>query len=54
MNVYGRKERTLILSPPVAWYGQIPGLKVVSPYSAEDCRGLLKVRSPAQAPWARA
>lgn len=26
-----------------AWYGQIPGLKVVSPYSAEDCRGLLKV-----------
>ena len=27
-----------------AWYGQIPGLKVVSPWSAEDCRGLLKVR----------
>lgn len=26
-----------------AWYGAIPGLKVVSPYSAEDCRGLLKV-----------
>lgn len=26
-----------------AWYGQIPGLKVVSPWSAEDCRGLLKV-----------
>ncbi|KAI0005033.1 thiamine diphosphate-binding protein [Russula compacta] len=25
-----------------AWYGQIPGLKVVSPWSAEDCRGLLK------------
>ncbi|SGY66735.1 BQ5605_C004g02700 [Microbotryum silenes-dioicae] len=21
-----------------SWYGQIPGLKVVSPYSAEDCR----------------
>jgi pyruvate/2-oxoglutarate/acetoin dehydrogenase E1 component len=23
-----------------AWYGQIPGLKVVSPWSAEDCKGL--------------
>ncbi|GAA5903890.1 hypothetical protein JCM5296_005581 [Sporobolomyces johnsonii] len=31
-----------------SWYGQIPGLKVVSPYSAEDCRGLFKaaVRDP--------
>ncbi|KAK9454314.1 thiamine diphosphate-binding protein [Dipodascopsis uninucleata] len=31
-----------------AWYGQIPGMKVVSPYSAEDCRGLLKaaIRDP--------
>lgn len=28
-----------------AWYGQIPGLKVVSPWSAEDCKGLLKVRT---------
>ena len=28
-----------------AWYGQIPGLKVVSPWSAEDCKGLLKVRN---------
>lgn len=27
-----------------AWYGQIPGLKVISPWSAEDCKGLLKVR----------
>ena len=27
-----------------AWYGSIPGLKVVSPWSAEDCKGLLKVR----------
>ena len=27
-----------------AWYGSIPGLKVISPYSAEDCKGLLKVR----------
>ena len=26
-----------------AWYGQVPGLKVVSPWSAEDCKGLLKV-----------
>jgi pyruvate dehydrogenase E1 component beta subunit len=31
-----------------SWYGQIPGLKVVSPYSAEDCKGLLKsaIRDP--------
>ncbi len=26
-----------------AWYGSIPGLKVVSPWNAEDCKGLLKV-----------
>lgn len=25
-----------------AWYSSVPGLKVVSPYDAEDCRGLLK------------
>ena len=35
---------------PAAWYGQIPGLKVVSPYSAEDCRGLLKVCSSLDPP----
>lgn len=31
-----------------AWYGHCPGLKVLSPYSAEDCRGLLKseIRDP--------
>src|SRR3954464_9169079 len=28
-----------------AWYGSIPGLKVVSPWSAEDAKGLLKVNS---------
>ena len=26
-----------------AWYGHCPGLKVISPYDSEDCRGLLKV-----------
>jgi pyruvate/2-oxoglutarate/acetoin dehydrogenase E1 component len=25
-----------------AWYMSVPGLKVVSPYSAEDARGLIK------------
>lgn len=25
-----------------AWYSSVPGLKVVSPYDVEDCRGLLK------------
>jgi pyruvate dehydrogenase E1 component beta subunit len=25
-----------------AWYGAIPGLKVIAPYSAADCKGLLK------------
>ncbi|XP_028414442.1 pyruvate dehydrogenase E1 component subunit beta, mitochondrial-like [Dendronephthya gigantea] len=31
-----------------AWYGNCPGLKVLSPYSAEDAKGLLKaaVRDP--------
>lgn len=31
-----------------AWYAHCPGLKVISPYSAEDCRGLLKaaIRDP--------
>ncbi len=24
------------------WYSSVPGLKVVSPYSVEDCRGLMK------------
>jgi len=26
-----------------AWYGSVPGLKVIAPYSSEDARGLLKV-----------
>mmetsp|Transcript_3561 Transcript_3561/g.9099 ORF Transcript_3561/g.9099 Transcript_3561/m.9099 type:complete len:252 (+) Transcript_3561:497-1252(+) len=25
-----------------AWYSQVPGLKVLSPYDSEDCRGLMK------------
>lgn len=31
-----------------SWYGQVPGLKVISPYSSEDARGLLKaaIRDP--------
>ncbi|XP_070192620.1 pyruvate dehydrogenase E1 component subunit beta, mitochondrial-like isoform X2 [Littorina saxatilis] len=31
-----------------AWYSSCPGLKVLSPYSSEDCRGLLKaaIRDP--------
>ena len=31
-----------------AWYGSVPGLKVLSPYSSEDCKGLLKsvIRDP--------
>merc|ERR1711983_523415 len=31
-----------------AWYAHCPGLKVVSPYDSEDCKGLLKasVRDP--------
>jgi len=31
-----------------AWYSHCPGLKVISPYSSEDCKGLLKasIRDP--------
>nr|QBH74082.1 pyruvate dehydrogenase [Encarsia formosa] len=31
-----------------AWYAHCPGLKVISPYNSEDCRGLLKaaIRDP--------
>jgi len=31
-----------------AWYAHVPGLKVLTPYSAEDARGLLKaaIRDP--------
>lgn len=31
-----------------AWYSHVPGVKVISPYSSEDCKGLLKaaIRDP--------
>ena len=31
-----------------SWYGHVPGLKVITPYSAADCKGLLKaaIRDP--------
>jgi pyruvate/2-oxoglutarate/acetoin dehydrogenase E1 component len=31
-----------------AWYAHVPGLKVLTPYSSEDARGLLKaaIRDP--------
>ncbi|CAG9857502.1 unnamed protein product [Phyllotreta striolata] len=31
-----------------AWYTHVPGLKVISPYNSEDCKGLLKaaIRDP--------
>jgi len=29
-----------------AWYGSVPGLKVVSPWNSEDAKGLLKVKYP--------
>jgi len=37
-----------ILQCFAAWYGQVPGLKVLTPYDAEDARGLMKaaIRDP--------
>lgn len=37
-----------ILQCFAAWYAHVPGLKVLTPYSAEDARGLLKaaIRDP--------
>ena len=34
-----------------AWYGSVPGLKVVSPWNSEDCKGLLKVSPHAGTSW---
>ncbi len=41
-------ERCVFWQCFAAWYGQVPGLKVVVPYNAEDARGLLKaaIRDP--------
>lgn len=38
----------ILLKCYAAWYGSVSGLKVLSPYSAEDARGLLKaaIRDP--------
>lgn len=38
----------LVLQCYAAWYAHVPGLKVLTPYSAEDARGLLKaaIRDP--------
>lgn len=38
----------LFLQCFAAWYGQVPGLKVLVPYDAEDARGLMKaaIRDP--------
>ena len=33
-----------------AWYSHVPGLKVVSPYTAADAKGLLKARDPRSEP----
>ncbi|PTB70263.1 hypothetical protein BBK36DRAFT_1133911 [Trichoderma citrinoviride] len=33
-----------------AWYGSVPGLKVVSPWSAEDAKGLLKAKAAIRDP----
>lgn len=33
-----------------SWYGHVPGLKVVAPYSAADCKGLLKASIRSQDP----
>ena len=33
-----------------AWYSAVPGLKVVSPYSAADAKGLLEERDPRSQP----
>lgn len=33
-----------------SWYGHVPGLKVIAPYSAADCKGLLKAAIRSQDP----
>ncbi|BBG93858.1 Transketolase family protein [Prunus dulcis] len=42
------EDQTVLLLCYAAWYAAVPGLKVLTPYSSEDARGLLKaaIRDP--------
>ncbi|XP_058113897.1 uncharacterized protein LOC131256856 isoform X1 [Magnolia sinica] len=44
-QIHGQPSNTQCYAP---WYAHVPGLKVLTPYSSEDARGLLKaaIRDP--------